>query len=165
MLDHEEVGMARKTIKRTREKKTFLLEVGVEYPPDGLRPVMAKYLEWLAVKGYSETTLTHLENGLILFARWCEDRGLKRPQEVTRAVLELFQRHLFYYRRPNGLPLTARTQGARLSALKGSSSGRRGRTTSRPTRPVSWTCRGPRSGCRRWCSPRPRRSACWPCRT
>ncbi len=111
--------MARKTIKRTREKKTFLLEVGVEYPPDGLRPVMAKYLEWLAVKGYSETTLTHLENGLILFARWCEDRGLKRPQEVTRAVLELFQRHLFYYRRPNGLPLTARTQGARLSALKG----------------------------------------------
>jgi len=111
--------MARKKLKRTKQRKSFLLEVGVEYPPGHLRPIMAKYLEWLAVKDYSDSTIAHLEANLILFAKWSEERALKKPGEVSRGVLELYQRHLFYYRRADGSPLTTRTQSGRLSALKG----------------------------------------------
>lgn len=36
------------------------------------------------------------------FITWCDERGVTRPQEVTRPVLERYQRYLFLYRKQNG---------------------------------------------------------------
>ena len=45
------------------------------------------------------------------------ERGLTEPVEVTRPVLERYQRHLFHYRKTNGEPLSFASQHARLVAL------------------------------------------------
>jgi integrase/recombinase XerD len=43
---------------------------------------------------------------------------LREPIEVTRPVLERYQRYLFFYRKKNGEPLTFRSQHARLVPLR-----------------------------------------------
>jgi integrase/recombinase XerD len=111
--------MARQRLKRTSEKRVFLLEPGKAYAPQGLRPMMAQYLEWLAVRNYSELYVASLEKTLVAFAAWCEEREVRRTEEVTRPMLERYQRHLFYYRRANGRPLAAGTQLSRLSGPRG----------------------------------------------
>ena len=34
---------------------------------------------------------------IILFGAWRDDRGLSDPKEITKPILERYQRHLFYY--------------------------------------------------------------------
>ena len=111
--------MARQRLKRTSAKRVFLLEPGKTYPANGQRPMMAAYLEWLLVRNYSELTVAGLEKSLIAFAAWCEEREVRTAEEVTRPMMERYQRHLFYYRRANGQPLSSGTQLARLAAPRG----------------------------------------------
>ena len=47
-----------------------------------------------------------------------EERGLTEPVEVTRPVLERYQRYLFHYRKKNGEPLSFASQHSRLSPLR-----------------------------------------------
>jgi integrase/recombinase XerD len=51
------------------------------------------------------------------FVRWAEQRGIEHPMEVTRPILESYQRYLYYYRQKNGQPLTFRTQHSRLTPV------------------------------------------------
>ena len=53
-----------------------------------------------------------------MFGRWCTERGIVRPNEVTRPVLERYQRWLYYYRQSDGRPLSVRTQLTRLGYLR-----------------------------------------------
>ena len=55
---------------------------------------------------------------LALFADWATARGVEQPREVTRPVVERYQRALLCYRQPGGRPLTFRSQTARLVALR-----------------------------------------------
>jgi len=43
------------------------------------------------------------------FVVWCGERGVESPAEIARPVLERYQRHLYFARRANGKPLTARS--------------------------------------------------------
>jgi integrase/recombinase XerD len=52
------------------------------------------------------------------FITWCDERGLKQPADITRLVLERYQRHLFYYRKADGKPLTLGTQAVCLATIK-----------------------------------------------
>jgi integrase/recombinase XerD len=79
---------------------------------------MAGYVESLAVANYSPATYSSRAQELLEFARWCEERSLFRPAEVTRPILERYQRHLYYYRKANGHPLSPANQGSRVSALR-----------------------------------------------
>jgi integrase/recombinase XerD len=76
------------------------------------------HLEALEVRGYSATTLRSRKRELGLFLRWCQERSLERPQELTRPVLERYQRYLFHVRKADGQPLTLRVQHGRLRALR-----------------------------------------------
>lgn len=78
----------------------------------------AEYLQRMRVSNYSQRTVRNHEVNLGYFITWCEDRGLTRPQEVTRPILERYQRLLYYYRKENGQPLSFRTQNLRLSAVR-----------------------------------------------
>lgn len=104
--------------KRKRQKKQSVLD-GATGAPDGLRELMAGYLEALRVRNYSAASVETYETGLISLATWCEERGLLRAAEVTRPILERYQRHLFYYRKSNGQALSVRTQHTLVSALRG----------------------------------------------
>ncbi|MFX1766174.1 site-specific tyrosine recombinase XerC [Paraburkholderia sp. A1RI-2L] len=79
---------------------------------------MRAYLEWLRTHHYSAATVTGREHNLHAFIAWCDERGLSWPQEVTRPVLERYQRHLFLYRKADGEPLSGRSQCARLTPVR-----------------------------------------------
>jgi len=84
----------------------------------GFSPYLNRFLEWSAVKGYSQRTTDTRKNHLTSFIRWCDERSLNTPQEITRPILDRYQRHLYYYRKKDGNPLSLATQAQRLEPLK-----------------------------------------------
>ena len=68
---------------------------------DGFAPLAERHLEHLRVIAYSEETVEKRREQVMRFARWCEERAVSRPSEVTRPILERYQRHL-YHRREEG---------------------------------------------------------------
>jgi len=87
--------------------------------PTGIYAWMRRYLEWLRVHNYSERTIINREKYIERFLFWSEGRGVTRPVQVTRPLLERYQRHLFHLRKPDGKPLAFRAQESHLVALKG----------------------------------------------
>jgi integrase/recombinase XerD len=86
--------------------------------PRGLGALAHEYLEWCATHHYSPETLVVRRRYLTYFARWCAERELGRPEQVTLPILERFQRWLFYYRKADGDPLSLRGQRGQLTSVK-----------------------------------------------
>ncbi len=78
--------------------------------PDSLAAWMRRYLEALAVGGYGTDVLRSRRQALAVFLEWCCERELQRPGEITRPILERYQRHLFYVRKADGQPITLMRQ-------------------------------------------------------
>jgi integrase/recombinase XerD len=76
------------------------------------------FLDWQRVRQFAEATIRNREHYLGEFIKWSAERGLLRPAEVTRPVLERYQRHLYHYRKKDGQPLTIRSQYARIAPLR-----------------------------------------------
>lgn len=95
-----------------------LLGLETNEAPDSLRATMAAHLEAMAVLQLSPATLTNRARDLSAFAAWCEERAVQRPAEVTRPLLERYQRHLFLYRKANGSPLSVARQLLVLAGVK-----------------------------------------------
>jgi integrase/recombinase XerD len=87
-------------------------------PHSPLGRLMEEHLESLLINNYSEDTADHARWSIADFIRWAELRGIEHPMEVTRPILESYQRYLYYYRRANGQPLTFRTQHSRLTPVR-----------------------------------------------
>ncbi len=85
---------------------------------NGLLLWMEVHFEALLVKGYSADTVRAARTAIRRFIGWCDERGLSQPTDITKQVLERYQRHLFYYRKPDGRPLTIGTQASCLAPLK-----------------------------------------------
>jgi len=102
--------------RRGRKRKPV---AGDPNDPEGLYVWMKRYLEWLRARNYSERTVENRESYLGFFIGWCEARSLTRPQEVTKPILERYQRHLFHLRKDNGKPLSFRAQHSRLVPVRG----------------------------------------------
>ena len=92
--------------------------VGDPNDPEGFYVWMKRYLEWLRARNYSERTVENREGYLGFFIAWCEARSLSRPHEVTKPILERYQRHLFHLRKDNGKPLSFRAQHSRLVPVR-----------------------------------------------
>jgi integrase/recombinase XerD len=86
--------------------------------PQGMAALCRAYLEWLRVKNYSGVTVDRRLDLLNCFLRWADDRGLTKPSEVTKPILERYQRWLYAYRKPNGDPLSFATQINYLAPLR-----------------------------------------------
>jgi len=85
----------------------------------GLHRACVDYLDWIEVRNYSPRTVVGFGASLAQFVDWCTERGVTRPAEVTRPVLERYQRHLFHRRKPDGTPLSNQTQYGRLVPVRG----------------------------------------------
>ena len=83
-----------------------------------LQALMRDHLHALEVQNYSEFTVRGRAGHIGVFLAWLEERGITEPVEVTRPVLERYQRHLFHHRKTNGEPLSFRSQHARLVPLR-----------------------------------------------
>ena len=92
-------------------------------PSTPLQAMLEEYIESLAVKGFTDDTRHVRREHLSLFERWAMERGLTEPVEVTRPVLERYQRYLFHYRKKDGCPLSFASQHSRLSPLRSGSVG------------------------------------------
>jgi integrase/recombinase XerD len=93
------------------------------FPGDGADPrgfpaTWADFETWMAARGYAPATIRTRRHATAQLAFWLAERGITRPADVTREVLERYQRHLFFYRQPDGQPLLLSTQAARLTAIR-----------------------------------------------
>jgi integrase/recombinase XerD len=86
--------------------------------PDSLTAYVARYMAWLGVRGYSTATIQSRARLLERFVAWCVERGIAEPGEVTKPILERYRRHLFYWRKADGQPLSFRSQAQRLIPIR-----------------------------------------------
>jgi len=98
--------------KGGRTTKEALPEVGA------MTPHVENYLEHLEVRNYSPETIDQRKDALKAFLQWAEQRDVTKPEEVTKPILESYQRHLWRWKKKNGKPLGVSTQRARLGVLK-----------------------------------------------
>ena len=92
--------------------------IGNMADPQGMYQMVQNYLQYMDVKNYAKTTRASREFYLYTFLEWSGQRGLIRPSEITKPILERFQRYLFHYRKKDGDPLTFRSQYNRLVAIR-----------------------------------------------
>ena len=76
------------------------------------------YLDALRVLNYSEKTVESRAHHLREFVKWAHERSLARPSEVTKPILERYQRYLYHHRKKNGQPLSFRSQHGALVPVR-----------------------------------------------
>jgi integrase/recombinase XerD len=93
----------------------------VPYDPVPLNPLRGyerEYETWALTAGRSQHTVRSQVMAIRRFILWCDERGLTRPQDITRPILERYQRHLYHYRKRNGAPLSVTGQLGLLTPLQ-----------------------------------------------
>lgn len=86
--------------------------------PGSMGAELERFAVWLAARNYSPYTIEQRQVAIGAFIAWAALRGVERPQDVTRPILERYQRHLFHHRKADGAPLTFRTQATRLTPIR-----------------------------------------------
>ena len=77
-----------------------------------------EFIEASLTSGLSPHTGEIRERALVAFIRWADERGLARPQDVTRPILQRYQRFLFHYRKADGAPLAFSSQATLLHPVR-----------------------------------------------
>ena len=86
---------------------------------EGFAACAERYMEWMRVRNYSERTIETRQKRLRGFIDWCAERNLLQPAQLTKPILERYQRHLFYVRRKRtDRPLSFRTQRSWLQTVQ-----------------------------------------------
>jgi integrase/recombinase XerD len=86
--------------------------------PQGMAALCNAYMDWGRVHNFSGHTIDHAFRYLGAFVTWAEARGLTKPGDITKPILERYQRWLFHYRKANGDPLSFSTQKCYLVPLR-----------------------------------------------
>jgi integrase/recombinase XerD len=86
--------------------------------PESLSAWMRQYLKLLETQHRSLADQRTRRSQLAHFHAWCSDCGIERPEQVTHAHMERFQRHLFLYRKANGQPIAINGQRIALHILE-----------------------------------------------
>ena len=87
--------------------------------PGGFHGHLREFLAWTAARQYSAQTVKARRIEVGYFIDWCEARAVRRPEEVSRALLERYRQHVFLYRRKtDSAPLSHQTQAKRLISLR-----------------------------------------------
>lgn len=76
------------------------------------------YLESLLSRNYSESTVESRRYALKIFLSWAAERDVTRAGQVTRPILEAYQRHRWKCTRPDGRPMSWSTHHGQLGTLK-----------------------------------------------
>jgi integrase/recombinase XerD len=85
---------------------------------NGITAYLRQFLDWSASMNYSPRTVEIRDYACRRFISWCDERGLTKPQDITRPILERYRRYLYHYRKENGEPLSFPSQHTRLVPLK-----------------------------------------------
>jgi integrase/recombinase XerD len=79
---------------------------------------MEEHFEWMTVTGYSTDTVRARRQHIRKFITWIDERGIDDVRQITRPMVERYQRHLFYYRKTDGAPLSMGMQVQYLASIK-----------------------------------------------
>jgi integrase/recombinase XerD len=106
----------------TKENKSnrqrFTKIVGNPQDAKGLYCAMRRFVEHRAVEGGTEAGLYSLERYIRDFIGWADARSVTHPEHVSQAVLERYQRHLYYYRKKDGAALSIASRRAKIVPLR-----------------------------------------------
>jgi integrase/recombinase XerD len=86
--------------------------------PDALALWQDAYFDHLRALNYSAGTVEGRQDALKFFLAWGAERDLTRAAQITRPILESYQRWLWRYTKANGQRLGWSTQRNRLGILK-----------------------------------------------
>ncbi|MCC8415737.1 site-specific tyrosine recombinase XerC [Photorhabdus laumondii] len=92
--------------------------VGPAHDPKSLYALLLRFVVWRQERNWSESTLKVQTHHTYHFILWATERGLYYAADITRPILERYQRYLYQYRKTNGEPLSTRTQRTQLEPLK-----------------------------------------------
>lgn len=101
-----------------RGQKKRRLPLGDPTDRRGFHVLVMQYLEYLRVKNYSDSTVINREVYIGYFIRWCHDRSITRPSEVTKPILDRYARYLYHHRKENGEPLSIASQHKHLVTVR-----------------------------------------------
>ncbi len=82
-----------------------------------LAALVDDHLEHLHILNRTAEAVESRHGELKPFLAWTEERGLLHADQITRTILESYQRWLWTYRKKNGHPLGITTQRARLGGV------------------------------------------------
>jgi integrase/recombinase XerD len=94
------------------------LPLGDPTDPRGFHILVQRYLEHLRVKNYADSTVTNREVYLGYLIRWCDERGITQPCQVTKPILDRYARYLYHHRKDNGEPLSIASQHKHLVPVR-----------------------------------------------
>lgn len=84
-----------------------------------LWPLMQAYLDWTCLGSRSKDTHRRRASALRRFCAWCDERDLRHPAEISRSILERYQRQLMETRKSDGRLLSLGSQHVLLTPLQG----------------------------------------------
>lgn len=85
----------------------------------GMGVALGRYLEHLGVLGYRPQGMATAKRYIRDFIDWAGERGITHASQVSRAVLERYQRWLYHYRKRDGEPLSVSSRRCKLVPLRG----------------------------------------------
>ena len=104
----------RDTSAAQRARQLRLEDIG----RSGFYPYLKLFIEYGEVHGVSKDTTKRRTSALRRFILWCNERDLQQPQQITKPILERYKRYLFYYRKPDGNPLSIGSQNVLLTPIR-----------------------------------------------
>ena len=96
----------------------------VEHPidtpsdPRSLEAYALAYKEQLHAQHYATQSVQYKYASLGWFIDWCHERGIDRIEQITRPILQRYQRHLYHAISRSGKPLSVASQRNRLTAVR-----------------------------------------------
>lgn len=104
-------------LRKKKHNRRYHKKIPIEHT--GFFAYLQRYLEAILLKGFSKATYIRHESHVRRFVAWCDERGLDCPKSITKPMLERYRKHLYYYRKQDGGPLSFSSQQVMLSSLKG----------------------------------------------
>lgn len=84
----------------------------------GFQSLLNAHLEALTVQAFASDTRSQREKYVRWFALWCIERGITRPGDITKVILERYQRHLYNHRDAKGNAMSFPSQYQHLSHVR-----------------------------------------------
>ena len=106
------------SIEVSRKRLRFSKPVGDPRDARGLYAAMQRFIEYRGTIGSTEWSLYNLERSIRDFIGWADERAVTHPEHVTQAVLQRYQRWIYYYRKKDGAPLSITSQRGKIIPLR-----------------------------------------------
>jgi integrase/recombinase XerD len=86
--------------------------------PQSLTAYAQAYTYHLKAQNYAKQSVQYKYASLGWFIEWCKERGIDRIEQITRPILQRYQRYLYYAISRSGQPLSIQSQRNRISAVR-----------------------------------------------